>query len=75
MHHAEGNAVKTAVKTALIVCAAAVCVLRFLSFQYEAVLSPAAKRVMLTVSVIGAAVCVLCAAVWVFLEKKEKNGT
>lgn len=66
---------KNAVKTALILCAAALCVLRFVSFRYEASLSPETRRAMLFAGVLCAAVCVVCAVVWVILEKKEKNGT
>lgn len=66
---------KTAVKAALIVCAAAVCILRFVSFKYEAALPPAARRAMLAAGVICAVLCLLCAAAWIILEKKGKNGT
>ena len=66
---------KTAVKAVLIACAAAVCILRFVSFRYEAALPPAARRAMLAVSAACAAACVLCAVIWVILEKKGKNGT
>ena len=75
MHHAETGAVKAAVKSALILCAAAVCILRFVSFRYEDALSPEARRAALIVSVICAAICALCAAVWIIFEKKGKNGT
>ncbi len=75
MHHAEGKTVKTAVKTVLIVCAAAVCALRFVSFRYEASLSPGVRHAMLTASVIGAVLCALFAVLLAVLEKKEKNGT
>lgn len=74
MHHAEGGAVKTAVKAVLIVCAAAVCVMRFVAFKYEAALPPELRRAMLPASVVCAALCALCAALWVILEKKGKNG-
>lgn len=73
MRHAK--TVKAAVKTALILCAAAVCVLRFISFKYEAALSPEARRATFAASVICAAVCVLCAVLWVILEKKEKTDS
>lgn len=66
---------KNAVKSVLILSAAAVCVLRFVSFKYETVLPPEARRWMLPVSVICAALCALCAVLWVILEKKGKNGT
>ena len=75
MRHAQAGAVKTAVRSALILCAAAVCILRFVSFRYEASLPQGTRRALFAVCVICAAACVLCAVVWVILEKKEKNGT
>ncbi len=75
MHHAQGVPVKTAVKTALIVCAAALCALRFVSFRYEAALSPETRRAMLTAGVVCAAACAVFAVLWIILEKKGKNGT
>lgn len=66
---------KTVLKASVIVSAAAVCVLRFLSFKYDAALSPGVKRAFFIISVAGAAVCAVCAALWVAAEKKGKNGT
>lgn len=66
---------KAAVKTLTLLSAAAVCILRFVSFKYEASLSPGVIRGMFLAGAVCAAVCLLCAALWVFLEKKGKNGT
>ncbi len=66
---------KAAVKALTLLSAAAVCILRFVSFKYEASLSPGTLRGTFLAGAVCAAVCILCAAVWVFLEKKGKNGT
>ncbi|MBQ6065983.1 MAG: hypothetical protein IJK89_04100 [Clostridia bacterium] len=66
---------KTAVKAALIAAAAVTCLCRFISFRYESRLSPEALRGLLIASVAGAVCCAVCAAVWAFSEKKDKNGT
>lgn len=66
---------KTAVKAVLIAAAAVTCVARFISFKYESSLSPAVLRALFITGVVGAAVCAACAAIWVILEKKYKNGT
>ena len=65
---------KAAVKALTLLSAAAVCILRFVSFKYEVSLSPGVQRGMLLAGTICAAVCLLGAAVWVALEKKGKNG-
>lgn len=62
---------KTAAKAALILSAAVICVCRFLSFKYESSFSPETLRWLTIASAAGAVCCVICAAVWVFLEKKE----
>ena len=74
MYHAQA-VVKTAVKSALLVCAAAVCVLRFISFRYRAALPPRADRALLLASAVCGALSLLLAAAWIVLEKKGKNGT
>ena len=66
---------KTALKALVILCAAAVCILRFVSFKYEAALSPGLRRAFFIVSLVAAALCAAGAALWVCIEKKEKNGT
>ena len=66
---------KTVLKALVILCAAAVCILRFIAFRYEAALSPELRRVFFIVSLAAAAFCAAGAALWVFIEKKEKNGT
>ena len=66
---------KNARKALVILCAAAVCVLRFVSFQYEAALSPGLRRAFFIISLAAAALCAAGAALWVITEKKEKNGT
>lgn len=66
---------KTAVRAALIVAAAVTCAARFISFKYETALSPQALRALWIASVAGAACAAACAAAWVILEKKSKNGT
>ena len=66
---------KTAVKTVLIAAAAVTCLARFISFKYESSLSPAALRALFIASVAGAVLCAVCAAGWVILEKKYKNGS
>ena len=66
---------KTVLKAPVILCAAAVCLLRFVSFKYEAALSPGLRRVFFFVSLAAAALCAAGAALWVITEKKEKNGT
>ena len=66
---------KNALKALVIFCAAAVCLLRFVSFKYEAALSPGLRRIFFIVSIAAAALCAAGAALWVITEKKEKNGT
>ena len=66
---------KAAVKALTLFSAAAVCLLRFVSFKYETSLTPGTIRWMSVAGVVCAAVCLLCAALWVILEKKGKNGT
>ena len=66
---------KTAVRALTLLSAAAVCILRFVSFRYEPSLSPGVYRGCSVAAAVCAAVCLLCAAAWVILEKKGKNGT
>ena len=66
---------KAAVKALTLLSAAAVCILRFVSFRYETSLSPDVIRGIHLAAAICGAFCLACAAFWVILEKKGKNGT
>ena len=61
----------TAVKILLLLSAAALSVIRFISSKYYAVIPEHTRRVLLFVSIGLALLCVITGAVWAVDEKKR----
>ena len=60
-------------KTLLLISAAVTAVVRFISFKYAERIPSETLAILLRVSIGSAAVCVVCAAIWVILIKKEEK--
>lgn len=63
----------TVIKFLLILSAAGVAVLRFIGFRYETALSPDTLHLMTVISIVCAAVCLICAGIWIIQVKREEK--
>lgn len=63
------------VKFLLLLSAAGVAVLRFVSYKYDTTLSPETMHIMTVISIICAAVCLTCAAIWIIQVKIAEKKT
>ncbi len=65
----------TVIKILVLISAAGLAVLRFISFKYEAAFSAQTLHLFFILSVVFAAVLVLAGAAWILIEKRaEKAG-
>lgn len=64
----------TVIKILVLLSAAAVAVLRLVSFKYEAALSPETLQLLFRLSIVFAAVLIVAGVVWIFLEKRLEKG-
>lgn len=65
------NILKTVIKILVLLSAAGVALLRFISFKYEASFSAQTLHGMFIASIVCAAVLLLSGILWVFLEKRS----
>lgn len=63
------------IKFLLILSAAGVAALRFIGFKYETALSPDTLHLMTIISIVCAAVCLICAGIWIIQVKREEKKT
>lgn len=64
----------TVIKILVLLSAAAVAVLRLVSFKYEAALSPGTLQLLFRLSIVFAAVLIVAGVVWILLEKRLEKG-
>lgn len=65
---------QTVVKILVLISAAGLAVLRFVSFKYETAFSESELHMFFVISVVCAAVLILSGAVWVITVKKQEKA-
>lgn len=60
-------------KTVVLVCAAAVCILRFVGFKYESALEPGTLKLFGIISISAAVLLILAGTAWAVIVKKTNE--